>query len=75
MSDACDDLIEAMDRLNVAERIGHTLAVAVAGLECTDRMAKDGVVNSIRLMLIDLEQVKGDLRGAIDAMKDKRKAV
>lgn len=35
--------------------------------ECSDRPAQEGVVDILRVMLMDLKQVKSELHGVLDA--------
>ena len=72
MSALTSELIGAMDRIGVARRIGHALAVTISGLDCTDQQASDGAVDIVRVMLSDLDTATDELKAILSALSESK---
>jgi hypothetical protein len=74
MSALSGDIIDTIDRIAVARRIGHALTATIAGLECTDRQARDGAVDIVRVMLCDLDTATDELNAILTSLAKEKAA-
>ncbi|HWV40444.1 hypothetical protein [Pseudorhodoplanes sp.] len=74
MSNLSDDLICAIDRIGIAREIGHALAAAISGLECTDKRARDGAVRIVLMMVEYLDDADNELDAILKALRQQKAA-
>lgn len=74
MTTLSSDIIDTMDRIAVARRIGHALTATISGLDCADRQARDGAVDIVRVMLCDLDTATDELQAILSSLKTDKAA-